>query len=156
MTFIVAQKRQGDSLNIKVLSYQCSDFHYKDQTVRPSYLYNTGNVHTWKERLNIETGLWCVVWVQVLVCRIGSDNSLAPPRCQGNIWTNGGPVYWHTYASVGAKPLTYLITSQLPPMPYLHSQPDGSTALTVGGYQYAHHGGQPQTCTSQRDEHDVT
>ena len=43
-------------VNIKMLSYQYRDFHYKYKTVSwLSYLYNR-NPHAWKDGLNIETG----------------------------------------------------------------------------------------------------
>ena len=42
-------------LNIKRLCYQVKNSHYKDKTVSwLSYLY-TGNLHTWKDGLYIET-----------------------------------------------------------------------------------------------------
>ena len=46
----------GGCLNIKVLSYQHRNSHFKDELVsRPSYLYD-GNPYTWKDVLYIETG----------------------------------------------------------------------------------------------------
>ena len=53
-------------LNIKMLSYQYRNSHYKDKTVSwLSYLYN-GNIHTWKHRLFIETGPGSIItWFNI-------------------------------------------------------------------------------------------
>ena len=40
------------------------------------------------------------------IYNIGSDNGLAPIRRQAIIWTNGGLVYWHIYASLGLNELS--------------------------------------------------
>ena len=37
---------------------------------------------------------------------IGSDNGLALNRRQAIIWTKGGLVYWHMYASLGLNELS--------------------------------------------------
>ena len=43
--------------------------------------------------------------VQLTISRIGSDNGLAPARRQAIIWTNGGLLCWHIYASLGLNEL---------------------------------------------------
>ena len=51
----------GDHLNVRMLSCEYRNYHYmyKDNTVsKPSYHYD-GNLHTWKDRLYIETGQVC-------------------------------------------------------------------------------------------------
>ena len=40
---------------------------------------------------------------------IGSDNGLAPPRRQANIWTNDGMFYWRIYASPGLNELSWFM-----------------------------------------------
>ena len=43
---------------------------------------------------------------------IGLDNDLVPKRRQAIIWTNGGLVYWHIYASFGLNALRTLMFDQ--------------------------------------------
>ena len=41
---------------------------------------------------------------------VGSDNGLAPNRCQAIIWTNDGPSYWGIYASLRLDELRVQLT----------------------------------------------
>ena len=48
-------QESGGHLNIKMLSHQYKDSHYKDKMISwPSYLFNR-NPHIWKDGLYIET-----------------------------------------------------------------------------------------------------
>ena len=56
----------GGRLDIKMLSYQYRNSHYKDKIVSwPSYLYNE-NPHSWNDRLYIETGSIFPKWHYVV------------------------------------------------------------------------------------------
>ena len=44
--------------------------------------------------------------VQIMVCRLVSDNGLAPNRRQPIIWTNADPIHWRIYVALGEDVLT--------------------------------------------------
>ena len=52
---IYIPKEPGGSFNIKIMSYQYKDSHYKDTMAWDRHIYN-GNHHTWNDSLYIERG----------------------------------------------------------------------------------------------------
>ena len=64
------------------------------------------NLQTFSNLFSCMKIVWCILiqTSQLTKAIIGSDYGLLAGRHQALIWTNGGPVFWHIYASLNNQP----------------------------------------------------